>query len=107
MPHTQSGLPFAAGSHESYVAAVRADASRQTKTVQYLRWLARRGPGTDHDARAALGLPLSSICSIRNGAITCGLVEKGNYAKPGPYERVCRVWQLSDSGRAVVERLDG
>lgn len=74
---TAMGLPFAKGSHESYVAAVRAAETRETKTRAYLRLLARRGPLTDHEARASLGYPLSSVNSIRNGAITCGLVEKG------------------------------
>jgi hypothetical protein len=103
MPYTVQGLPFAKDSHESYQAAVRAASTRETKTAAYLKLLARRGPLTDHEARAALGLPLSSICSIRNGAKTCGLVEKGAYAKPSPLGgNPCRVWQLSEAGRAVV-----
>lgn len=104
MPYVQS-LPFATGSHESHQAAVRASSSRETKTREYLRYLGRRGPATDHEARAALGYPLSSICSIRGGAMQCGLVEKGSYAKQSPYDRPCRVWQLTDAGRAAVDRM--
>jgi hypothetical protein len=105
MAYTSQSLPFAAGSHESYQAAVRAEATRETKTRAYIRLLARRGPLTDHEARASLGLPLSSICSIRNGTVKCGLVEKGGYAKQGPYDRACRVWQLTDAGRAASARM--
>lgn len=106
MAYTEQSLPFAAGSHESFVAAVRAEATRETKTCAYLRLLAKRGPLTDHEARSATGWPLSSVNSIRNGAKTCGLVEKGGYAKPSPFGgNPCRVWQLTDAGRAAVERM--
>lgn len=102
MPYTEQGLPFASGSHESHQAAVSAEATRGRKTRQYLRLLAQRGPMTDHEVRVSTGWPLSSVNSIRNGAMHCGLVEKGGYAKQGPYERSCRVWQLSECGRAAV-----
>lgn len=105
MSYTEQGLPFAAGSHESYQAAVRATETRETKTRAYLRLLAKRGPSTDHEVRAVTGWPLSSVNSIRNGAKQCGLVEKGDYAKQSPYNRPCRVWQLTEAGRAAVERL--
>ncbi len=101
MPHTEQGLPFAKDSHESYQAAVHATASRETKTRAYLRFI-YRGPATDHEARAGLGLPLSSICSIRNGAMKCGLVEKGETTRESPYGVQCRVWVLSRAGRAAV-----
>lgn len=105
MPYAQ-GLPFAAGSHESHQAAVKAAASRGAKTEAYLRLLARRGPLTDHEVRASTGWPLSSVNSIRNGVMTCKLVEKGGYSKPSPYGVKCRVWQLTDAGRSVVARID-
>lgn len=106
MPYTDQSLPFAKGSHESYQAAVKAEATRETKTAAYLRFLFRRGPATDHEAATALRLPLSSICSIRNGAKHCGLVEKGDYAKPSPYGgSPCRVSQLTEAGRASVARM--
>lgn len=98
MPYTDQGLPFAAGSHESYQAAVDAAATRQTKTAAYLQLLARRGPQTDHEAASALRLPLSSICSIRNGAVKCGLVEKGSTTAPSQYGKACRKWYLSAAG---------
>jgi hypothetical protein len=105
MPYTNSGLPFAADSHESYVAAVKASATRETKTKAYLRLLAKMGPLTDHEARAALTLPLSSINSIRANCIHCGLVEKGSTTRPSPYGgSACRVWCLTRAGRAVVEQ---
>lgn len=105
MAYTAQSLPFAAGSHESHQAAVRAAETRGDKTRAYLRLLARRGPLTDHEVRTSTGWPLSSVNSIRNGAMKCGLVEKGDYAKTGPYERACRVWQLTDAGRVAVEAM--
>lgn len=102
MPYAQ-GLPFAAGSHESHQAAVKASATRGEKTSAYLRFLSKHGARTDHEAAAYLRYPLSSINSIRNGAIVCGLVQKGAYAKPSPHGgNPCRVWELTDAGRAAV-----
>jgi len=102
MPYTDTGLPFASGSHESHQAAVHQLASRETKTRAYLRFLAKQGPSTDHEAASALRLPLSSITSIRNGAMRCGLVEKGETTRLGPYGHECRVWLLNRAGRAAV-----
>lgn len=99
------GLPFAPGSHESYMACVHASATRATKTRAYLRWLYRQGPQTDHEARAALGLPLSSVCSIRNGAMAAGLVEKGATTRRSPYGVQCRVWILNRAGRLAVSAM--
>ncbi len=105
MPYEQ-GLPFAPGSHESHQAAVHQLASRETKTRAYLRFLYRHGPATDHEARAALRLPLSSICSIRNGVKAAGLVEKGDTTRPSPYGgNACRVWVLNSAGRAAVAAM--
>lgn len=105
MPYTEQGLPFVAGSHESYRAAVKATASRETKTKAYLRLLYRRGPLTDHEARAALDLPLSSICSIRNGAKSAGLIEKTELTRTSEYGSPCRCWYLSAAGIAAVKAM--
>lgn len=100
------GLPFAAGSHESYQAAVRQVSSRAVKTRRYLHHLAVAGPQTDHEARAYFGWPLSSINSIRNGAMMCGLVQKGSETAPSPYGGgLCRKWELTEAGRAFVAAL--
>jgi hypothetical protein len=100
MPHTDQGLPFAAGSQESYQAAHHAAEARETKTRTYLRYLAQR-PATDHEAAAALGWPLSSINSIRNGVAL--LVEKTAETRESMYGHPCRVYALNRAGRAVVE----
>lgn len=105
MPYTEMSLPFAKGSHTSRKAAVAASASRQTKTARYLRHLAKAGPQTDWEASIALGLPLSSICSIRNGAIQCGLVERGSTERPSPYGKACSVWYLTVAGRLAVKSM--
>jgi hypothetical protein len=107
MPYTEMGLPFqsGAGAHTSRKAAVAAQASRQTKTSRYLRHLAKVGPQTDWEASVALGLPLSSVCSIRNGAINCGLVERGSTERPSPFGKACAVWLITIAGRLAVKGI--
>jgi hypothetical protein len=97
MPYTETGLPFAAGSPESYQAAQHAAEARESKTRKYLRHLAQQ-PSTDHEAAAALGWPLSSI---RNGVAL--LVEKTPETRASMYGHPCRVYALNTAGRAVVE----
>lgn len=72
-------LPFSGSTpisrHHSALAAHSAATTRGVKTLRYLQLLAEIGPYgvTDHDAARMMGVPLSSVCSIRNG---CGrLVE--------------------------------
>lgn len=101
MPYTESGLPFAAGSHESHQAAIQAEATRGDKTRSYLRAL-RAGGKTDHEAADATGMPLSSICSIRNGAIVLRLVQKTNDRRESSHGQPCRVWALTPAGDAVL-----
>lgn len=76
MPYSQDGLPFAAGSHTSHLAAVAERARRKEKTARYLRALEAAGTEglTDWEAHVTTGLQVSSICSIRNACIDCGLV---------------------------------
>ena len=105
MPHTQDGLPFAAGSQTSYKAAVAAAVNRKTKTARYIRLLALKRSLTDHEASTATGWPLSSICSIRNGAVSCGLVERGHEERQSPWGRDCATWVLTSAGLAAVEKL--
>lgn len=104
MPYVE-GLPFAKGSHESCEAARRQVASRETRTRAYLRFLYRHGPATDHEAREALSLPLSSINSIRHGVMVAGLVDKGFTTRKSPYGVQCRVWVLNRAGRAAVDAM--
>lgn len=103
MGYTEQGLPFARDSHTSHKAAVSAAANRKTKTAKYLRLLSQKGPQTDHESAAALSLPLSSICSIWNNAVDCGLVVRGSEERPSPYGKQCSTWRLTDAG-AVAAR---
>jgi hypothetical protein len=101
----QTGLPFARDSHESHRAAVKASATRATKTRAYLKLLYARGPLTDHEAAAAMALPLSSINSIRNGVVTSGLVEKTEIVRTSSYGQPCRCWYLSAAGSKAVAAM--
>src|SRR5688572_17593250 len=103
MPYVQ-GLPFATGSQTSYKAARDAARSRGAKTARYLSLLSVKGPLTDHEAAAALTLPLSSINSIRNNTVDCGLVERGTLERPSPYGKSCSTWALTTAGRRAVEQ---
>lgn len=103
MPYTLNGsLPFAKDSETSYQAALQQVGKRGPKTKAYLTMLSD-GPATDHEAASRLRLPLSSVNSIRNGAVACLLVEKGMTKRPGPYGCDCQVWCLTSAGIRVVE----
>jgi hypothetical protein len=94
---TQSGLPFSGRSsvsrHCSYLAAKAAAVGRPRKTAQYREFLSGVDSATDHEASDALGWPLSSICSIRNGLLARGLVEPDGISE-GPYRKKVTRWRL-------------
>lgn len=92
MPHTDRGLPFAPRSQTSYLAAVAVEPARQRKTDHYLRCLQEYGPLCDHAAADLLKVPLSSICSIRNG-VKDRLVKDGTARSP--YGKRVDCWRLA------------
>ena len=91
-------LPFAGATpisrHRSSQAAQAASVTRGRKTLEYLTLLERIGANgvSDHDAARMLGLPLSSVNSIRNGC--------GEHVVPvdrecfSPYGRRVAAWRL-------------
>lgn len=88
-------LPFSGRTplarHHSYLAAEAAHATRGAKTAAYLAWLRAHGPASDHEAADALGWPLSSICSIRNG-VSDQVRAVGRTISP--YGRACTSWEV-------------
>jgi hypothetical protein len=104
MPYTD-GLPFAADSHESFIAAQRASLTRATKTVAYLLLLYRRGPLTDPEVAAEMRWPRSSVCSIRGGVMAALLVERTGITRASEYGAQCRAWYLSPAGIAAVKAM--
>lgn len=106
MPFTQSGLPFAPGSHTSFKAADSLDLRRRSRNTQQLMRLLANGPATDHELAAALRLPLQSICSLRNGVMQAGLVERRAEIKVGPHGKDCSTWGLTAAGDAAVAKLE-
>jgi hypothetical protein len=106
MPHTQSGLPFAKGSHTSFKAADSQDLRRRSKNTRQLVRILASGPATDHELASALRLPLQSICSLRNGVVHAGLVERRAEIKSGPYGKDCTTWGLTAAGYAAVAKLE-
>lgn len=74
------------GGHTSRKAAASQRAKgRGKKTQAYLRYLYDRGPRIDHEAARDMGWPLSSVNSIRNGAMDCGLVGRGVAIRTSPH----------------------
>lgn len=113
MPYTDQGLPFSGRSPLarscSHKAAVRVASKRGPKTDLYLRILAVKGPQIDHGAYAlmkmVMPLAFSSIQSIRNSAIDCGLVRDSGETAPGPFDHPCTKWELTEAGKAAVEKM--
>lgn len=80
MAYHQNGLPFATGSHSSYRGAQHAAVRRGQKLMHLLRAYLRAGERglTGHEAVAATGLPMSSLCSLR-----CALRDAGELRREG------------------------
>lgn len=106
MPWTQSGLPFARGSHTSFKAADSIDLRRRSQNTQALMRILACAPATDHELAAGLRLPLQSICSLRNGVVHAGLVERRAQIKVGPHGKDCATWGLTVAGYAAVAKLE-
>jgi hypothetical protein len=93
-------LPFSGvtpiSRHHSAQAAAAAARTRGQKSLDYLQLLREIGPlgVSDHDAARMMGVPLSSINSIRNG---CGrLIEPRTDAKGvSPFGRNVTLWRLA------------
>ena len=66
--------------HRSSQAAQCAAQTRVSKTLRYLQLLSEAGEAglSDHETVRLTGWPLSSVCSIRNGAVKAGLVTTGD-----------------------------
>jgi hypothetical protein len=103
--YTSEGLPFASGSHESFQAARRASLTRAAKSRAYLRLLFRRGPLTDPEVSAETHWPRSSVCSIRNGVMAAGLVEKTGLTRASEYGTQCRAFTLTSAGVAAAVHM--
>lgn len=87
-------LPFAAGSHTSYKAAEQAQRGHGEKTQRYLRVLQEFGPLSDFQAAELVGVPVQSICSIRN-SVKAKLVRAGTTT--GPYRNLqVQLWRLAE-----------
>lgn len=104
MPLTANGSPYAPGPHgeTSHEAAQHADATREHRGRMYLKLLYTRGPLTDHEARTALGLPLSSINSTRAAVMVYALVECAGEKRITEYGQPAWTWRLTPAGRASV-----
>jgi hypothetical protein len=92
----QQGIPFASGSHTSYQAAValRKEGKRGEKMrrlIDAYRAAGERGL-TDLEAAEKCSLPLQSVCSLRNAAVDCELVTKGEI-RIGKYGKPNQAWR--------------
>jgi hypothetical protein len=103
MSYTQAGLPFRDGSQASYRGAVHAARRRGEKMRRLLRAYDDAGALglTDAEAAIAAHLPVQSVCSLRNAAKDCGLVEKHG-ERPGAWGVHVTVWRLTTAGRVTA-----
>lgn len=78
MGYTEQGLPFQSTSQASYRGAVHAALMRGVKTQRLLDAYADAGTRglTDAEASHATGLPVQSVCSLRNGLMNCAVVRR-------------------------------
>lgn len=99
-------LPFSGvtpiSRHHSVKAAIQAARARGVKTRQYLDLLARVGDASDHEAATALGLPLSSICSIRNGVRNW--LWPSDRTAISPYGKTVTCWRLATDAEKAINR---
>ncbi len=92
-------LPFSGATpisrHRSAEAAQAASSTRVTKTRRYLEWLEQAGEAglSDHETVRLTGWPLSSVCSIRNGAVRAGLVVPASRVGVSPYGLQVTCWR--------------
>jgi hypothetical protein len=98
MPYTDQDLPWTGSTprsrHASYRGAESAAPRAGSQSWRLLRLYRERGPQTDHEAAAALNLPLATICARRNSLVSKGLVTAGDLV-PGPYRTVNTRWQVT------------
>lgn len=83
--------------HHSAKAAQSAAVNRGRKTIEYLELLEKVGARgvTDHDAARMLGVPLSSVNSIRNN---CGdLIEpRSDASGVSPFGKSVTLWRKKE-----------
>ncbi len=85
--------PYASSSETSKQGAVHAHQRAGSQAERLLRLYRERGPQTDHQACAALDLPLATVCARRNALLKQGWVHACG-TKPGPYRTLNTLWGL-------------
>lgn len=102
MPYTETDqqpeLPYSGKTprarHNSYKAAMGAQAARAGKSARYLAWLKEVKQATDWQTVDHFGWPMSSVCSIRNNCVDRGLVTAVGDAI-GRYGKSVTVWSTT------------
>ncbi len=106
----QHTLPFARSphpivTHRSAQAAAAASVNRGSKTNRYLELVEHAGPAgvTDYEAMKALGCPMSSVCSIRNGIRN--LLWPSDRNVLSPYGKSITAWRRATEDEVAANRL--
>lgn len=101
MPYTDSAtgmLPFSGRTprqrHNSYAAAMGQRSTRGVKKRAMLEYFRQHGRCTDQGLAEGLGIPINSICSLRNALCSEGLLQHVDTAV-GKYGFKVSVYRLT------------
>lgn len=97
--------PHAIATHHSAQAAQAATPGRATKSAQYLELLAKAGDAglTDWEVVQAMAIPLSSVCSIRNGVRV--FVWPAERVALSPFNRNVTAWRRATEDEMQTNRM--
>ena len=74
--------------------------------IQYRDYLTRVESATDHETATALGWPMGTVCSVRNGLLNRGLVIVAGFGL-SPYGKKVTRWRLKVSIGATGPGMKG
>jgi predicted transcriptional regulator len=100
MPYLNGELPFSGTTpgarQNSYRAAEAQRSTRGTKKLKMLAYIRQHGRVTDQGLGEALGLPIQSICSLRNALCAEGLVTHVGHAM-GRFNHRVSLWAAKET----------
>jgi hypothetical protein len=106
-PHPE--LPFSGSTpqsrHASYLGALAATRTAESKRAQYWHFLKTHGPATDEEAEIALHMKRSSVCSTRDYLVKHGLVTACEEFRRGCSGVKLSLWRLTTDDEERASRF--